>query len=185
MKSNRTGIWIPVWIERLRLSHSQTKLLAEIVSLHEKGGCFASNQYFAEVIGLKSDTVSRLIADLKKKGILKQTGFDGRRRFLAPVFGTETQASASEKSPSLPKNDVAKVPVSPGTKSKAASVVSPPPISTLEVHNQLHKSWELFLEWSKAKVSPTTWASLKECQTPLNLSGPAQMYWKRWSGAPS
>lgn len=186
MKTNRTGIWIPVWIERLRLSHSQTKLLAEIVSLHEKGGCFASNQYFAEVIGLKSDTVSRLIAELKKKGIIKQTGFDGRRRFLTPILGTPQKEQALEKNPSLKEVDEIKIQRRPGAKSNAASVISVTPLkSTLEVHNRLQKSWDSFLEWSKGKVSPTTWASLKECQTPSHLTGSAQVYWNRWSAATS
>ncbi|MDZ4727973.1 MAG: helix-turn-helix domain-containing protein [Leptospira sp.] len=182
MKTNRTGIWIPVWIERLRLSHSQTKLLAEIVSLHDKGGCFASNQYFSEVIGLKKDTVSRLIAELKKKGIIKQTGFDGRRRFLTPIFKEQAPSVALEKSPSLAKEDVPKFQPSPVKKSNAASVFSTRPLSTIEVHNKLHKSWELFLEWSKGKVTPTTWATLNACESPVNLTGSAQTYWNRWSG---
>lgn len=80
-ESKRTGVWVAQWMEDLGLTPNQTRLYAEIVSLHAKGGCFASNEYLGAVLRLKRDTVSRLVSQLKKKGLLEQTGFDGRKRF--------------------------------------------------------------------------------------------------------
>ncbi len=102
----RTGIWIPLWIENLKLTNSQKKLLAEIVSLHQRGKCFASNQYFSEVLGLKPDTISGMISFLKKKGFIRQTGFDGRKRYLEPASDsspTQKQMQQTEMRPSIPK----------------------------------------------------------------------------------
>ncbi|WP_411821236.1 helix-turn-helix domain-containing protein [Leptospira sp. 'Mane'] len=93
----RTGIWIPVWIENLKLTNSQKKLLAEVVSLHQKGRCFASNKYFSEVLNLKPDTISGMIAGLKKQGLIRQTGFDGRKRFLEPVFASDENPRHDQK----------------------------------------------------------------------------------------
>lgn len=92
--SHRNGLWIPKWIEDLRLTNSQTRLFAEIVNLAERGKCFASNKYFAEILGLKVDTVSGLISQLKKRGLIAQTGFDGRRRYLAPLVQNPAIISA-------------------------------------------------------------------------------------------
>ncbi len=81
----RRGIWIPEWIERLMLPANERLLLAEIFSLDQNGACFASNEYFAKILGVKSDTITRLVAKLKKRGLIEQTKFDGRKRYLKPV----------------------------------------------------------------------------------------------------
>ncbi|TGL23033.1 DNA-binding protein [Leptospira yanagawae] len=80
----RQGIWIPARIESRRdLSIAEKVILSEIESFTSSGKCFASNEHFANLLGLKPDTVSRMISRLKKKGFVIQTGFDGRRRFLS------------------------------------------------------------------------------------------------------
>ncbi|TGM41718.1 DNA-binding protein [Leptospira biflexa] len=80
----RQGIWIPARIESRRdLSIAEKVILSEIESFTLSGKCFASNEHFANLLGLKPDTVSRIISRLKKRGFVVQTGFDGRRRFLS------------------------------------------------------------------------------------------------------
>lgn len=188
MNQNRTGIWIPVWVESLKLSHSQTKLLAEIVSLHEKGGCFASNRYFSEILDLKEDTISRLISSLKKLGILKQTGFDGRKRFLTPQILEIRELSESH--PTLNGNTNPKGRnerrSSPGFLSKSDSPNCASPISTIEIQKRVHNKlknkdhWEEFLEWSKTKLSKSTWNEIQNSD-PLFLQGKSKIYWQTWS----
>ncbi|MCW7492548.1 helix-turn-helix domain-containing protein [Leptospira sp. 2 VSF19] len=79
----RQGIWIPARIEsRKDLSISEKVILSEIESFTSNGKCFASNEHFANLLGIRPDTVSRMISRLKKRGFVIQTGFDGRRRYL-------------------------------------------------------------------------------------------------------
>lgn len=192
MKTNRTGIWIPVWIENLNLSHSQTKLYAEIVSLHDKGGCFASNRYFGEVLGLKMDTVSRLITSLKKLGLLEQTGFDGRRRFLKPLFAKQNQTGLEtkeplEKNPMLTKQEedrpVKKHQVRSLKKSNAEwEKTVTPLVSTLKVQKEVQKksSWEEFKIWSERSLSKSTYFQIASISSPDFLQGASRLIWKNW-----
>ncbi|WP_238754841.1 helix-turn-helix domain-containing protein [Leptospira bandrabouensis] len=193
MKAQRTGVWTPVWIEKLNLSHSQTKLLAEIVSLHEKEGCFASNKYLSEILGLKTDTISRLISDLKKKGLIIQTGFDGRRRYLKPIYPKANDNTVLEKNPTPIRNDGAGIQVTSIRKSNADSHFRAVPISTIDVQNNLHKTirknegfkleeiWSQFSKWSEGRVSKTTWELIKNCSDPSLLGGTARVFWENWN----
>lgn len=192
MKTNRTGIWIPVWIENLNLSHSQTKLYAEIVSLHDKGGCFASNRYFGELLGLKMDTVSRLITSLKKLGLLEQTGFDGRRRFLKPLLAKQNRTEKKTKEP-LEKNPtlavqeekpaVEKLQVRSAKKSNAEwEKTTAPLVSTLKVQNKVHtkRSWEEFKKWSERSLSKSTSFQITSISSPDFLQGASRLIWNHW-----
>lgn len=189
MKTNRTGIWIPVWIEDLNLSHSQTKLYAEIVSLHDKGGCFASNRYFGEVLGLKMDTVSRLITSLKKLGLLEQTGFDGRRRFLRPIFSKPTPKEVIHKEETLEKNPMQKEKESKNLqtpvlqKSNAGLENNGSPfLSTIEVQKRVQKktSWDEFKIWSEKSLSKSTHYQILNLTSPESLVGSLHLIWKNW-----
>lgn len=190
MKTNRTGIWIPVWIEKLNLSHSQTKLYAEIVSLHDKGGCFASNRYFGEVLGLKMDTISRLITSLKKLGLLEQTGFDGRRRYLRPIFSNPKakeitlEKIALEKIPTQELKEVVETLQVRPTKNSNAGLekIQPSFISTLEVQNKVQKksTWEEFKSWSERTLSKSTHSQISNLPSPESLQGALNLIWKNW-----
>ena len=50
------------------LSMMQKLLYAKILGLDNDKGCYASNQYFADCLGVSKDYVSKAITDLKKKG---------------------------------------------------------------------------------------------------------------------
>lgn len=181
MKTNRKGIWIPVWIENLNLSHSQTKLFAEIVSLHDNGGCFASNRYFSEILGLKADTISRLITSLKKLGILEQTGFDGRRRFLKPIL--QFQPRALEKNPSqTTETNVRNLQTTPANDSKPALDSCYVPSSTVQIKNTVHKitSFEEFKIWSEMTLSHSTHSKISHLNSPDSMEESLQKIWNQW-----
>ncbi|TGL77240.1 helix-turn-helix domain-containing protein [Leptospira jelokensis] len=181
MKTNRKGIWIPVWIENLNLSHSQTKLFAEIVSLHDNGGCFASNRYFSEILGLKADTISRLITSLKKLGILEQTGFDGRRRFLKPILQFQQQGSEKNPMQALKKNDN-KIQTTTTKDSKPALESCYIPSSTVQLEKKVHtkSSFEEFKIWSERTLSHSTHSKISHLTSPDFMEGSLLKIWNQW-----
>lgn len=77
------GIWIPaeIWLNT-DLSFLEVILLAEIDSLAKDEGCYASNAYFAEFLGVSETYVSKAISSLAKKGLVYQAAFNGRNRVL-------------------------------------------------------------------------------------------------------
>lgn len=137
-ESKRMGVWVAQWMEELGLSPNQTRLYAEIVSLNAKGGCFASNEYLGAVLRLKRDTVSRLVSQLKKKGLLKQTGFDGRKRYLLPLV--LEAGSGSESRPKEVRSSRLKVETCLGFVSKSESHPDTKPSLKYEVHTNIQKS---------------------------------------------
>ena len=91
MNQKMRGIWIPaeVWFLFLKkeIGSTELHLLATIDSLvTPERGCFASNKYLGELLGVRPDYIARLIGKLKAKGLINQTKFDGRRRFLETVW---------------------------------------------------------------------------------------------------
>lgn len=88
-KENRQflGIWIPreIYLNK-KLSWTDKILLIEIESLDNERGCFASNDYFAEFLGVTKTTISTSVSKLKKLGYIEQVSFDGRTRILKADF---------------------------------------------------------------------------------------------------
>jgi hypothetical protein len=66
------GIWIPreIW-EAKTLSIHEKVMLAEIDSLDNGEGCFATNGYFGKFFGLTNERISQIINALGKKGVIK------------------------------------------------------------------------------------------------------------------
>ena len=86
-----TGWWIPRKITELykdrKLSLKEAVLLAVVDSLSKSNeGCFASNEYLGEMIRLSAVKTSEAISKLKGLGLIVQTGFDGRKRFIKTVW---------------------------------------------------------------------------------------------------
>jgi hypothetical protein len=88
MNRDFKGIWIPKEIWLSDLSCQEKCLWSEIHSLYcsEKDGCFASNEYLCDFIGVKERRLQEMIANLKKDGWLIQVGFDGRIRTLKAII---------------------------------------------------------------------------------------------------
>lgn len=180
----RTGLWIPVEIEVLPLNLTEKVLLAEIVSLDRAGECFASNEHFSKLLSVRSDSVSRIISKLKKMGLVKQTGFDGRRRKLIPILVTKTMLT---ESPNLTKDLSSKSKENPpenkcrvGEFAKSAFAITNVPIKRVQLNQNVQKSWDEFLKWSRKNVSPTTWEQIDRAKSPENLDGKSSIFWKMW-----
>lgn len=65
------GVWIPadIWLSE-DLTLQEKVFLAEIDSLDNENGCFASNKYFAKFFGLTNGRCSQVITSLKNKGLI-------------------------------------------------------------------------------------------------------------------
>lgn len=71
MNRDFKGIWIPkeIWLDT-KLNWSEKILLTEIDSLSNLGECFATNDYFAEFMGLSKSHISRIVSQLSDKKYL-------------------------------------------------------------------------------------------------------------------
>ena len=76
MERDFKGVWIPkeIWLSN-ELTMQEKVFLAEINSLDNENGCFASNQYFAEFFGLSVSRTRNIIYSLIEKGLVKSTIF--------------------------------------------------------------------------------------------------------------
>lgn len=74
MRRGFKGIWIPavVW-ECSELSWPEKVMLVEIDSLYDekRGGCYASNGYFAQFFSLSKSRISEIISTMNRKGFIK------------------------------------------------------------------------------------------------------------------
>lgn len=84
MKRAFKGIWIPRFLWELKeLTWSEKLVLLEIDSLSALDlGCIASDQHFADFLGIKKGTASNIVSSLRKKGYIETVEFDGRKRQL-------------------------------------------------------------------------------------------------------
>lgn len=87
------GIWIPkeIWLHP-ELSLQAKALWAEIHSLYSNshGGCFASNEYLCQFLGVKERALQYILKELRDNSLLVDVSFDGRRRIfkaLDPSIG--------------------------------------------------------------------------------------------------
>lgn len=66
------GLWVEVDILKLNTINSNEKLIfSEIVQLSRKKECYASNDYFAKILGISKRTVIRSIMNLEKLNFIK------------------------------------------------------------------------------------------------------------------
>lgn len=77
------GIWIPaqLWMNP-DLSVTEKALIAEIESLDNGDGCYASNEYLAAFMGVSEGRLRNILSDLGQRGFIESFAFDGRRRKL-------------------------------------------------------------------------------------------------------
>jgi hypothetical protein len=78
-----TGIFIPASLYFSRLGMLEVLLLTDIRHLCSHRGCFKTNRAFAEFHDISERSVSRTVATLKNKKLIKVAIVDGRYRKLA------------------------------------------------------------------------------------------------------
>lgn len=82
------------------LSWTEKILIIEIDSLdvEKEKGCFASNRYLADFLGIAPGTLKNLITKLKKKGLIKEVFYDiGKRRGLTTFLREKRKSNPSQK----------------------------------------------------------------------------------------
>ena len=89
MNNNFKGIWIPKEVLcNKNLGQTEKLLISSIFTLDNGRGCYATNAYFSELIGISKDRVSKVINKLIKlsylnsKIIYKLTAKEVERRVL-------------------------------------------------------------------------------------------------------
>jgi biotin operon repressor len=100
------GVWIPKDIYlNPNLSLVEKILYTEIQSLDmSEKGCFASNSYFAEFLGVSNTTISQGITKLKDLGYIYQESFDGRKRILKSSLQETGNQSFKDVEPAFQKS---------------------------------------------------------------------------------
>ena len=94
VKMNRDfkGIWIPreIWLHPM-LSIQAKALWAEIDSLNDesRGGCYASDDYLIEFMGIKVSRLHEIMKELKDAGFLEKISFNGRNRIMRAIHPKE------------------------------------------------------------------------------------------------
>ena len=68
----RTGIWIPVELmNNKKLDWTDRVLMSEIMNLCKlEDGCIASNEHFAQLLGIGRSSVSKRVTYLEKIGMI-------------------------------------------------------------------------------------------------------------------
>lgn len=79
-------------------------LWSKINQLDGQNGCFASNKYLAEFMGMSRAWITNRLTQLKKKGYLFEKSFDGRKRTLRCITPYESDISLLKFSKQPTKN---------------------------------------------------------------------------------
>ncbi|TGM22022.1 helix-turn-helix domain-containing protein [Leptospira meyeri] len=177
----RTGLWIPVEVEVLPLNSTEKYVLSEIVALHRVGDCFASNSHFAELVGVRSDSISRIISKLKKLGYVKQGRFDGRHRVLIPTLSEKLPMQSNAGEVKIPEQPKPRTQIKHSRNAEAAFAFQQSPSYIVQRKNKVQKNWDEFLKWSSGRVTPTTWDLISKVTRPEDLNGAAFLMWKNWA----
>ncbi len=175
----RKGTWISDEIGSLPINSSAKIILAEIDNLHKSNGCKAGNSHFANILGVSTETVSRIISKLRKLGYVNQVHFDGRIRTLEPTFAitfapqnvpslqsSSLKSESNFKSIQPPQECQSRI----DSSNKAAYSIQPNPLYNKKQHKENiklsdkgrgiklnhQKSFDKFLEWSRDKFSGST-----------------------------
>lgn len=104
------GVWIPAELYlNTDLSAIEKFIIVEIDSLSQNGLCYASNQHFADFLGLSVDRVKHIIPDLVKRGYLySQTTYNPEKRKKERILSVSknfSDQSAKNDTTQSAKND--------------------------------------------------------------------------------
>jgi len=85
------GVWIPaeIW-NSTELLWTEKCLLAEIDSLDNGEGCWASNDYLAEKMQTTKGNIANTISKLRGIGLIETVKSDGRNRWLKVRYSTQS-----------------------------------------------------------------------------------------------
>ena len=93
MERQFLGVWIPKEIYLHKgLTPTEKLLIAEISSFSKNGTCFASNEHFAEFLGISKGHVSKLITKLARLGLItvdltyKEGTKEVDKRVITPIL---------------------------------------------------------------------------------------------------
>lgn len=193
----RTGTWISASIQSLPINSTAKIILAEIDNLHKAKGCKAGNNHFAEILGVSTETVSRIISKLRKLGYVKQTHFDGRVRTIEPCFAIAVASHKSKKT-ILTKSYSNQTAIQTSQKdqsridsvNKTAYAIQANPLYNKKQYKEEYKkdiksnSFPKFLEWSKSKFSGSTreiLLSINSIESLLKCDNRTiKMAWENW-----
>lgn len=110
MNRDFKGIWIPreIWLNENLSIHAKI-LWAEIWSLHdrESGGCYASNEYLCNFLGVKITRLKEVMKELRDFNFLVDVFFNGRQRIIRaqmPETQYGGQQTAGLAASSMPEN---------------------------------------------------------------------------------
>ncbi len=88
MNRDFKGIWIPreIWLHP-ELSLQAKVLWAEIFSLNDReaGGCYASNEYLCDFLGVKLSRLKEVLKELRDSKLLEDVSFNGRSRIIRSI----------------------------------------------------------------------------------------------------
>lgn len=94
--TKRKGLWIPGPIWSLPIPTSDRVLLADVLSYTMQGRtCFASNEYFADLLGISVSGARKVVGRLKARGLLStqiELHEGAPRRTLSPGIGCPSVA---------------------------------------------------------------------------------------------
>ena len=89
-------------LESKSIDPREMVLLMVVDSLvNSKGGdCYASNEYLGDVLGTSERHIKRMIFHLHEMGLVRRTGFNGRRRTLVTAWSRVPQPRHPDRNPS-------------------------------------------------------------------------------------
>ena len=100
-KSKRKGIWIPNFIlEDEKLDAANKIIMAEIISLSElEKGCYAGDEHFAKLVGIKRTSVNKRINKLVELGYLMKNSINGKGKYLFPIEQVKNHSPVPKRTP--------------------------------------------------------------------------------------
>lgn len=138
-----TGLWIPAELLEIRELHMTTVMLAAWIHAlddpnNKHGGCFASNEFLADKLRVKPNTVAKALTELRKLKIIEDKSFDGRTRVIKSrlnKFLADHESNADLDSPSQSNAGLDSDPRGVGLESNATLDLNPSdPINAEDPH---------------------------------------------------
>jgi hypothetical protein len=161
-----TGVWIPAEVLALELSFT-AKILYGIVDSLDNDGCFASNGYLAETLGLSDRSIRSALAELETAKLIYRIDKDGQRLIrtvekvaLVKALGEEVNFHRGRKKTST--GGGRKLPTYNKEDNKVDSIKEEPaplssiPFSSIEFIN----AWNAWIDYRKEIKKPMRMSSI-------------------------